>query len=374
MRIRDCLAARSSIVIHAIIGTKAQLIKMAPVLRAIRERGGSYRYISTGQHSETMDDILADFQLSGPDYRLYKGRDITSIPAMLGWMLRIIGHVIANRRRVFAGDRGGIVLVHGDTFSTILGALIGRIAGHRVGHVESGLRSFNMFHPFPEELTRMATIRLSDVLFCPGEKPMANVTGQRGVKVNTYANTLRESVEFALKSRVAGETQPSPPKEPYAIVTLHRFDNIFSRAALQRVVDIVLRASQKQKLLFVLHKPTERKLREYGLYERICCNPKIECRQRCSYFPFLRLVAGAEFVISDGGSNQEECAYMGKPILLLRMTTEREEGLGANCVISRYDMRVIDDFLDNYQKLCKPLPPPDRSASTIIAEHCLPYA
>lgn len=374
MRILDCLAARSSIVIHAIIGTKAQLIKMAPVLRAIRERGGSYRYISTGQHSETMDDILADFQLSGPDYRLYSGRDITSVPAMLGWMLRIIGHVIANRRRVFAGDRGGIVLVHGDTFSTILGALIGRIAGHRVGHVESGLRSFNMFHPFPEELTRMATIQLSDVLFCPGEKAMTNVKGQRGVKVNTYTNTLRDSVEFALNGRETGEAQPSPPKEPYAIVTLHRFENIFSRAALQRVVDIVLHASQKHRLLFVLHKPTERKLREYGLLDRICGNPNIECRPRCSYFPFLRLVAGAEFVISDGGSNQEECAYMGKPILLLRMTTEREEGLGANCVISRYDMRVIDDFLDNYRKLRKPLPPPDRSASTIIAEHCLPYA
>ncbi len=374
MRIVDRLKARACIVIHVILGTKAQLIKMAPVLRAIRERGGSYRYISTGQHSETMDDILADFELPGPDYELYSGRDITSIPAMLGWMLRIIVHVIANRRRVFAGDRGGIVLVHGDTFSTILGALIGRIAGHRVGHVESGLRSFNLFHPFPEELTRMATIRLSDVLFCPGETAMANVEGRGGLRINTYTNTLRDSVELALKSRVPGEAQPSPPTEPYAIVTLHRFENIFSKAALQRVVDIVLRASQNHKLLFVLHKPTERKLREYGLYDRVCGNPNIECRPRCSYFPFLRLVAGADFIISDGGSNQEECAYMGKPILLLRMTTEREEGLGANCVISRYDMAVIDDFLAHYHKLRKPSPLPAQSASAIIAEHCLQYA
>lgn len=360
--------------IHVILGTKAQLIKMAPVLRAIRERGGSYRYISTGQHSETMDDILADFQLSGPDYSLYSGRDITSIPAMLGWAFRIVMHVIANRSRVFAGDRGGIVLVHGDTFSTILGALIGRIAGHRVGHVESGLRSFNVFHPFPEELTRIATIRLSDVLFCPGEKAMANVKGQRGVKVDTFENTLRDSVEFALNGRETGEAQPSPPKEPYAIVTLHRFENIFSRTALQRVVDIVLRVAQEHRLLFVLHKPTERKLREYGLFDRICGNANIECRPRYSYFPFLRLVEGAEFVISDGGSNQEECAYMGKPLLLLRMTTEREEGLGANCVLSRYDMTVIDEFVARYASLQGSKMNTAKSASDIIAHYCMQYA
>lgn len=360
--------------IHVVIGTKAQLIKMAPVLRAIRQRGGSYRYISTGQHSETMDDILGDFELPGPDYSLYSGKDITSVPAMLGWVIRVVSHVLTNRESVFAGDRGGIVLVHGDTFSTILGALIGRIGGHRVGHVESGLRSFNLFHPFPEELTRLATICLSDVLFCPGEKAVANVESRGAAKINTFTNTLHDSVDYALGHATESSLDEIVPREPYAVVTLHRFENIYSRSALERVVDIVLHVARKHRLLFVLHKPTERKLRGFGFYDRICSNANIECRPRYSYFPFLRLISGAEFVISDGGSNQEECAYMGKPILLLRMTTERDDGLGANCVISRYDKAVIDDFLAHYGELRKPLPSPKQSASSIIAEHCLQYA
>jgi UDP-N-acetylglucosamine 2-epimerase (non-hydrolysing) len=361
-------------VIHVVIGTKAQLIKMAPVLRAIRDRDGAYRYISTGQHSETMDDILADFELPGPDYSLYNGKDITSISAMLIWMLRVVLHVLVNRESVFAGDRGGIVLVHGDTFSTILGALIGRLGGHRVGHVESGLRSFNLFHPFPEELTRLATIRLSDVLFCPGEKAMANVEGQRAVKVNTFTNTLRDSVGYALSNNRDAVVVSDVPDEPYAIVTLHRFENIFTKGALERVVDIVQHVAERHRLLFVLHKPTERKLREFGFYDRICSDANIDCRPRYSYFPFLRLVSGAEFVISDGGSNQEECAYMGKPILLLRMATERDEGLGTNCVLSRYDRGIVDDFLIRYRELAKPLPAPAQSASSIIADYCLRFA
>jgi UDP-N-acetylglucosamine 2-epimerase (non-hydrolysing) len=86
------------------------------------------------------------------------------------------------------------------------------------------------------------------------------------------------------------------------------------------------------------------------------------------------LVSGAEFVISDGGSNQEECAYMGKPILLLRMATERDEGLGTNCVLSRYDRGIVDDFLIRYRELAKPLPAPAQSASSIIADYCLRFA
>jgi len=100
--------------IYVVLGTKAQLIKMAPVMQALRAAGLPYRFISTGQHRETMDDLLANFGLPGPDYRLYEGRDITSVPAMAVWALRILWRTLKRRREIFGGDARGIVLVHGD--------------------------------------------------------------------------------------------------------------------------------------------------------------------------------------------------------------------------------------------------------------------
>ena len=148
--------------IHIIIGTKAQLIKMAPVMKLLEQQGIEYNYISTGQHRETMDDILANFGIKLPDQITYTGKDITSVIQMFTWSVRNIVHTLQNKHAIFRNDTNGIVLVHGDTFSTLLGALMGKIAGLKVGHIESGLRSFNLFHPFTEEITRILTFRLSD--------------------------------------------------------------------------------------------------------------------------------------------------------------------------------------------------------------------
>ena len=143
--------------IHIVLGTKAQLIKMVPIMVRLTEQNVPYNFISTGQHRATMKEMLGEFGLKQPDVVLYDGPDIVSLPKMLLWMLRILWRCVFSRRRIFGEQPTGMVLVHGDTFSTLLGALMGRLAGLRVGHVESGLRSFNLLHPFPEELTRVLT-------------------------------------------------------------------------------------------------------------------------------------------------------------------------------------------------------------------------
>lgn len=354
--------------IYILIGTKAQLIKMAPVMRELRAAGIGYRFISTGQHRETMVNILGNFGLSGPDYRLYTGDDITSIPAMLVWAICILWRTLRRRREIFGAVPQGIVLVHGDTFSTLLGALMGRLVGLKVGHVESGLRSFNFFHPFPEEPIRLITFRLAHILFCPGLWAAANLTSCRGEKVNTGSNTLADALRLAVSAIDAAEVDI--PKEPFAVVSLHRFENLCSRTALERVVVIVERIARSKRLLFILHPPTEKKLREFGFYERLASLANIELRQRCDYFRFIKLISAADFVVSDGGSNQEECFYLGKPILLLRKATERQEGLGENCVLSGYDPELIDRFVADWQAYQRPPRFPARSASEIIAGRC----
>jgi UDP-N-acetylglucosamine 2-epimerase (non-hydrolysing) len=354
--------------IHIVIGTKAQLIKMAPVMKALKEMGLDYRFISTGQHRETMDDILLNFGLRPPDYVLYDGLEISSIPKMATWAIRILWQTLGNRSAIFCNDKNGIVLVHGDTFSTLIGAIMGRVARLKVGHVESGLRSFNLFHPFPEEIIRLLTFRLSHYLFCPGAWATGNAARYAAKKIDTCDNTLSDALRHAVS--VIDVSQVEIPKKSFAVVSLHRFENIYSQFALERIVKIIERIAKKKFLLFILHKPTEKKLREFGLYERLAALDNLELLQRYDYFRFIKLISVADFVVSDGGSNQEECYYLGKSILLLRKATERQEGLGENCVLSSYDPNIIDRFVTGWQNHRRPPRLPEHSPSEIIAKVC----
>jgi UDP-N-acetylglucosamine 2-epimerase (non-hydrolysing) len=355
--------------IHVIIGTKAQLIKMAPILKTLKMEGIDYNYISTGQHKATIDDILANFAIKKPDYVLYDGKDITSVFQMLIWGIKNLFKTVLHKKVIFKNDKKGIVLVHGDTFSTLLGAVMGKIGGLKVAHVESGLRSFNLFHPFPEEITRLLTFRLSDYMFCPGEWAQNNLVKYNGIKINTQLNTLYDSLRFALPA-IENLTGVEIPNKPYGVVTLHRFENLYNYEAVNRIVSIVESISQQHFLVFILHKPTEIKLKKFKFYAALDNNPNIELRERYDYFKFIKLILEADFVISDGGSNQEECYFLGKPILLLRKATERHEGLSENCVLSRYDPIVIDEFINHigsYQHELKQL---SFSPSKIIVDKC----
>ncbi|SEH05566.1 non-hydrolyzing UDP-N-acetylglucosamine 2-epimerase [Candidatus Venteria ishoeyi] len=358
--------------IHVVIGTKAQLIKMAPLLHTFHKEGIPYNYISTGQHKETMNDILDNFSLKKPDYILYDGKDIISITSMLIWMIKILWHVIRYRSKVFCNDKNGIVLVHGDTFSTLLGALIGKFSKLKVAHVESGLRSFNLLHPFPEEITRLLTFHLSNYMFCPGDWAVSNLIKYSGEKINIGENTLYDALNIALP-KIEKQDNVEIPKFKYAIVTLHRYENIYNYKVLERVVKLVEKISYKHYLLFILHKPTESRLKRFGLYERLAKNSQIEFRQRYDYFKFIKLVLHSDFVVSDGGSNQEECYYLGKPILLLRKATERPEGLEKNCILSQYNPDIINKFINNieiYRFSPKIL---TQSPCKKIMQTCLPF-
>lgn len=356
--------------IHIVIGTKAQLIKMAPLMAYFTRHNISYHYISTGQHKTTIDEILANFELREPDTLLYDGPDITSIKQMLVWAAKLMWRSFRNRNHIFPGDKANsIVLVHGDTFSTLLGALMGRFAGLKVGHVESGLRSFNYFHPFPEELTRLLVFKLSDVYFCPGDWAVKNLEKEKGIKVNTFSNTLSESLRIALPA-IERVSDVHIPRHRYAVATLHRYENIYRADAMERLVKLIELIAENCPLLFILHKPTEICLKKFGYYQRLAENPRIELRPRYDYFRFIKLLKDADFVVSDGGSNQEECSYLGKPVILLRKSTERREGLGQNCVLSRYHPQTIEEFLRQRDRYRQPFTAQVISPSRIIAEHC----
>lgn len=273
--------------IHIVIGTKAQLIKMAPIMVRLQDRKIPYNFIHTGQHRVTMDELLSDFKIKDPDKVLYEGADVVSISRMFFWILHILWKIVTQKKWIFGARVNGIVLVHGDTLSTLLGALMGRVAGLRVGHIESGLRSFNLFHPFPEELTRIFSFRLSHTLYCPGQWAIDNLGSINREKINTYFNTMVDTLAITIDKK---RRQDHIPKCLFALISLHRYENIFKKERFEKIIQHIEHIALKQYLLFILHPPTKKQLCRFGLFERIANNKNIELRDRYHHSDFLSLL------------------------------------------------------------------------------------
>lgn len=334
--------------IHIFIGTKAQLIKMAPVMRELQDRNIEYNFIFSGQHQNTIDALRKNFGVKEPDVVLHAGKDVVGVVQMGFWLIKILFMAMIKRSKVWKGDRAGVVLNHGDTFSTLAGSVLAKIFGHKNAHIESGLRSFKLFHPFPEELTRVLVFKLTDYYFCPNQWAYDNLSAYPGEKFVTGGNTLYDALKF-IKGN-PNNLEVIVPNEPYVVVSIHRFENIFNKKLLVRIIELIENISMKFKVLLICHKPTVRKLIGFGLYDRLGSNVRIELRPRYDYANFISLVSTSEFVVTDGGSNQEECYYLGKPCLVLRKATERTEGLDVNVVISEFDSVKIGNFIDNYKQ------------------------
>lgn len=361
--------------IHFIVGTRAQLIKTAPIMAECQRRGIAYNFVFLAQHRQTIFEIIELFGIKHPDVTLGEaGGDISSVRELAGWAAKVMSAGIKDRRMVFRADAGGIVLVHGDALPAILGAVLAKSAGLKVGHVEAGLRSFDYARPFPEELIRVliGKLRLPDFYFCQNAWALQNVERYPGEKINTRCNTLLDSLRTALEFNLPDEAT-LVPREEYGIVTLHRFETLSSRQRLVEVIRIIREVTRRIRLLFILHPPTLAVLKQNGLYEVLENSRNIELRPRYDYFRFIRLLKGSRFVITDGGSNQEECSYLGHPCLLLRDATERTEGLGENVVLSRFDPAVIDEFVGNYEFYRRETPYTDVRPSETILETLREY-
>ena len=332
----------------AFLGTKAQYIKTAPVLHELERRGVPVRLIDSGQHASLAEDLRRELGVAEPDVRLHEGSDITSIPAAARWAGAIAARLLSRRRcRRLFGDDARVVLVHGDTPSTLLAALLARRAGVAVVHLEAGLRSRSLLHPFPEELIRLAVMRLSTLLVAPSAEAEANLQAMRlrGRVVAVGANTTVESV--------AASAPPALPGSGPAIVTMHRVENLHRRKAVDGFVDLVERLAARGPVTFVVHGPTRPVLAARRLDERLR-RAGVELVDLLPHHDFVARLAAAPLAVVDGGSIQEECALLGVPTLLWRERTERSDGLGANVVLSRYDPAAVDAFLADPERWRRP--------------------
>ena len=354
--------------IHFVVGTRAQLLKLAPIMVECRRRSLQWRWIYSAQHRETFEQLLATFELPPPDHVLVRWDDeARSVGSMGRWFVRMIA-ATAHPRRALAGQVGPkhVVVTHGDTFTTWFGALLGKLTRTPVLHVESGLRSFNIRKPFPEELNRIVTFYLADLYACQDEEAIHNLHRHRGFKFDTNGNTQIDTLRFGLAN--SDRVDVDVPDVPYAVVTLHRYENIFDAERFTRIVDLLLHIADRVDLVFIRHPATQLQLVKLGFLERLEAHPRIHLRPRLEYLPFIKAVRGAEFVVTDGGGNQVELAYLGKPTLIFRDEVEQREGIGENAVVSRLDPAVVDDFLARYEDLGRPVALPDSSPTKTIVD------
>jgi UDP-N-acetylglucosamine 2-epimerase (non-hydrolysing) len=328
-----------------VLGTRAQLVKIAPVLQLARDEGLRHTVWFTGQHHESIDDLIRDFGLQSQFILPANRTERSSIFKLLVWLPRTVYgcYEYVRSAKLWTGKRP-LVVVHGDTLSTWLGAVAGRWGGGDVVHLESGLSSGKWNDPFPEEMLRRLIFRKTRYALCPNDEAAARMEKFPGcIVVNTKENTLLDCVRYATREKPSAET----PAKPYFVASIHRFQNIYQRDALSRIVDEMLAAARHGEVHFILHPPTELRLKKYGLYETLAEAPNVSVRPRIPYTGFLALISGARAVFSDGGSNQEELSYLGVPTILYRDRSERPDGLGANIRLRPDIGDSLGDYIDS---------------------------
>ncbi|MET9227063.1 UDP-N-acetylglucosamine 2-epimerase [Lentzea sp. NPDC003310] len=353
-----------------IAGTTAELIKVAPVYHALVARGSKPLLWFTAQHFDEVADVLEDLQLPEPDLWLVprgKARNLETPKQVPGWALSVAQTAWSQRqelRRSLTTDgKPGLVVVHGDTFTTPYGSLIARrLLGARVAHVEAGMRSGSLLSPLPEELNRRIATKLTDVHFAPSQNEVDNLRGARGVVVNTGANTVIDAMRLAINS----STDEDLPEE-FGLATLHRFELVSRTDKFREALELLKKASEKTPMLYLAGAPERERIERHG-WGHLFDNERFIMRPKKRYLQFLPILARAKFVVTDSGGLQQECSYIGMPCAIHRERTETKQGLGQNIVLTGMETSRLEKFLGEYETLRRPSIMEKYHPSEIIAD------
>lgn len=343
--------------IAVVYGTTGELIKLAPVLATLRDRREPVLTICTGQQVQQIPQLLDDFGLDQPDLWLghgYRGRDLERAAWIPPWLGEVCARFAGRFRTIVEELRAGpgrpLVLVHGDTFTTVVGGLIGRSLRASVAHLEAGLRSGDWRNPFPEELDRLAASKLASIHLAPGQWAADNLrrAGVRGEIVNCGGNTIRDALDLV----PTGDVEIPLPSVPFGLVSIHRFELLGNTRAFRAILVLLSDAARRAPLLFVDHPVTAAAIADQGLEGLF--HPGLRRIPRQRYFRFISLLKASSFLVTDSGGSQEECAYLGHPCLVHRAATERQDGLGGPVVLTRLDLAIASTFLADPRRHASP--------------------
>ncbi|MHB1125882.1 MAG: non-hydrolyzing UDP-N-acetylglucosamine 2-epimerase [Bacillota bacterium] len=313
-----------------VFGTRPEAIKMAPVILELQKYPGEFlcKVVVTAQHREMLDQVLDLFKIR-PDYDLNLMRDRQSLYDITTGALPALGEI-------YAGEQPDIVLVHGDTTTTFVAALAAYYQQVKVGHVEAGLRTGDKFSPFPEEMNRRLTGALADLHFAPTGTARRKLLEEAVSPGNVYVtgNTVIDALLATVDRRyVFGHPQLADltnGSNRILLVTAHRRENWGEpmREIFLALKDLVLLFTDIE-IVFPVHKnPRVRELAR----EVLANMPRVHLIEPLEYQPFVNLMDRADLILTDSGGLQEEAPALGKPVLVLRDTTERPEAVEAGTV------------------------------------------
>lgn len=321
--------------IAVIAGARPNFMKVEPILRVLAERALPAKLIHTGQHyDKNMSDVFfEELQIQKPDVHLGIGSGSHAVQT---------AHIMIEFEKVCLQDRPCLTLVAGDVNSTVACSLVAAKLGIPVCHLEAGLRSFDW--TMPEEINRVVTDRLSDILLTPSRDGDENLLreGVPAERIHFVGNIMIDTLfRLRQKSELSDiHTRLNLSKE-YAVATLHRPANVDTQDALSNLVNIFELAGQRLPVVFTLHPRTKAKLHEFKLYDRL--DRAVKLVEALGYIDFLALTSKARVVLTDSGGIQEETTALGVPCLTLRENTERPITVseGTNQIVGSNQSRVL---------------------------------
>ena len=363
--------------IMLVFGTRPEAIKMCPLVKEFQKHAEDFKTVVcvTGQHREMLDQVLQIFDVK-PDYDLNimkQGQDLTDVTA----------GVLIGLRDVFKECRPDVVLVHGDTTTSAAGALAAFYAQIPVGHVEAGLRTHNIYSPWPEEVNRQITGRIATYNFSPtplSEKNLLEerVHGNIYVTGNTVIDALHMVVDKLKTDPILAQEQDNVLAQAgYAVtrlvdgrklvlITGHRREN-FGNGFIRMVTAMKDLSEKYPKIDFVypMHLNPNVRKQIHEVFGKDLIRPNFFFIEPLQYLEFVHLMSKATIVLTDSGGIQEEAPGLGKPVLVMRDTTERPEALTSGTVHlvgTDYDkiMREVSTLLEDevaYEKMSKAVNP-----------------
>jgi len=307
-----------------VVGTRPEIIKMAPIIKELERRGVDFVFVHTGQHYdyEMSQSFLEELGLPKPHETFVLENSNPS--AQIGEMMIKLERFLGGLR----GRRPKVMLIQGDTNTMLAAGLTALKLGIRIGHVEAGLRSFDW--RMPEEHNRRMIDHVSHYLFAPTEVAKRNLLEEHvWGEVFVTGNTVIDAVDtyFDKVKEVEDRVLEQVKFDEYALVTFHRAENVDDPQVLRDFVRILKRSPIP--LVFPLHPRTKRRLQEYGMWGEVEGIDHLRLLPPQGYFNFLALMRGCRVVMTDSGGLQEEATHpkIRKPVLVLRSSTERPEAV-----------------------------------------------
>ncbi len=330
----------------SVVGARPNFLKLAPLDRALaRHERIEHIVVHTGQHydREMSENVFEVLGMAQPHLNLAVGSGSHAYQTAA---------VMQRLEPMLQELRPDLVLVYGDVNSTIAAALVAAKMGIRVGHVEAGLRSRDW--TMPEEINRVLTDRLSDLLFTPSRDAVDNLLaeGMAADRVHFVGNVMIDSLVHALPRARALNASARYGLEPrgFAVITLHRPSNVDDPERLRSLLDTLDMLAQECPVVFPVHPRTRQRMKGIRF-----SSPGVRILPPLGYLEMLSLVASAGLVLTDSGGLQEETSFLGVPCVTVRPNTERPITCtqGTNCLVPPASQSILDAVEDAHRRRCE---------------------